>query len=65
MQKNVRVVSEQEYKEWVVKQGTYLTNDLRKEFKLPVINEPAAEPAAADTTAKDTPANTNQIALKK
>jgi cytochrome c oxidase subunit 2 len=64
MQKNVRVVSEQEYKEWVVKQGTYLTNDLRKVFNLPVINEPAA-PAKADTTAKDTTANTNQLALKK
>jgi cytochrome c oxidase subunit 2 len=64
MQKNVRVVSEQEYKEWVVKQGTYLTNDLRKVFNLPVINEPAA-PAKADTTATDTTANTNQLALKK
>lgn len=65
MQKNVRVVSEQEYKEWVVKQGIYLTNDLRKVFKLPVVNEPAAEPAKADTTAKDTTANTNQLALIK
>jgi cytochrome c oxidase subunit 2 len=64
MQKAVRVVSEQEYKEWVVKQATYLTNDLRKAFKLPVLAEPAAAPAAADTTAKDT-AKTSQIALKK
>lgn len=63
MQKNVRVVSEQEYKEWVVKQGTYLTNDLRKVFNLPVIE--AAAPAKADTTATDTTANTNQLALKK
>lgn len=64
MQKAVRVVSEQEYKEWVAKQVPYLTNDLRKTFKLPVLAEPTAAPAAADTTAKDT-ANTNQIALKK
>ena len=63
MQKNVRVVSEQEYKEWVVKQGTYLTNDLRKVFNLPVIE--AAAPAKADTTATDTTANTNQLALIK
>jgi cytochrome c oxidase subunit 2 len=65
MQKNVRVVSEQEYKEWVIKQGTYLTNDLRKVFKLPVIAEPAAQPVKADTAAKDTTAKTNQLALKK
>lgn len=65
MQKNVRVVSEQEYKEWVVKQGTYLTNDLRKVFKLPVIAEPVAQPVKADTAAKDTTAKTNQLALKK
>ena len=56
MQRAVRVVSEQEYKEWVVKQETYLTNDLRKTFKLPLL----AEPIATDTTAK-----TSQIALKK
>ncbi|MGF1922687.1 MAG: cytochrome c oxidase subunit II [Bacteroidia bacterium] len=59
MQKTVRVVSEQEYKEWVVKQTAYLTNDLRKEFKLPVIAEPTAAPAAADTTTT----KTSQIAL--
>jgi len=64
MQKAVRVVSEQEYKEWVVKQSTYLTNDLRSVFKLPLLAEPAAAPAVADTTAKDT-AKTSQIALKK
>ncbi|RZA00396.1 MAG: cytochrome c oxidase subunit II [Sphingobacteriaceae bacterium] len=64
MQKAVRVVSEQEYNEWVAKQATYLTNDLRKAFKLPLLAEPTAAPAAADTTAKDT-AKTSQIALKK
>ncbi len=65
MQKAVRVVSEQEYKEWVAKQVPYLTNDLRKAFKLPLLAEPTAAPAAADTTAKDTTAKTSQIALKK
>lgn len=65
MQKPVRVVSEAEYKEWVVKQGTYLTNDLRKTFNLPILVEPSAKPAAADTTAKDTTAKTSQLALKK
>lgn len=64
MQKTVRVVSEQEYKEWVAKQATYLTNDLRKTFKLPLLPEPTAAPAVADTTAKDT-AKTSQIASKK
>ncbi|MBB2146653.1 cytochrome c oxidase subunit II [Pedobacter sp. LMG 31464] len=65
MQKPVRVVSQKEYDEWVVKQATYLTNDLRKTFKLPLLADPAAKPAAADTTAKDTTAKTNQLALKK
>ncbi len=60
MQKPVRIVTEQEYKEWVVKQTTYLTNDLRKVFKLPLLPEPVATPAvAADTVAK-----TNQLAVK-
>jgi cytochrome c oxidase subunit 2 len=63
MQKPVRVVTQEEYNTWVAKQIPYLTNDLRKAFKLPVV-EPVAAPAAADTTAKDT-AKTNQIALKK
>jgi cytochrome c oxidase subunit 2 len=64
MQKPVRIVSQAEYDAWVVKQQPYLTNDLRKAFNLPVIAEPAAAPAKADTTAKDT-VKTNQIALKK
>jgi cytochrome c oxidase subunit 2 len=68
MQKPVRVVTQEEYNAWVVKQGTYLNNDLRKAFKLPVV-EPVAAPATAaaataDTTVKDT-ANTNPTALKK
>ncbi|MCY1529592.1 hypothetical protein D9M68_647440 [compost metagenome] len=61
MQKTVRVVSEQEYKEWVAKQGLYLTDDLRAEFKLPLLAKPA--PAAADSLTKDTAAKTNQTAL--
>ena len=67
MQKPVRVVSQAEYDEWVVKQATYLTDDLRKVFNLPIPVAPAASvaPAKADTTAKDTAATTNQIALKK
>jgi cytochrome c oxidase subunit 2 len=66
MQKPVRVVSQAEYDAWVVKQATYLTNDLRKTFNLPVLEEPKKAPAAADTTAKDTAAaKTNQLALKK
>ena len=65
MQKNVRVVSEAEYNEWLTKQTPYLTNDLRKAFNLPVISEPAI---AADTTATAAVAPmaaTNQLALKK
>lgn len=58
MQKPVRVVSQKEYDEWVVKQATYLTNDLRGIFKLPIPASTA--PVAADTTAK-----TSQLALKK
>jgi len=66
MQKPVRVVSQAEYDEWIAKQGTYLTDDLRKVFNLPIPVAPTpAAPAKADTTAKDTTATTNQIALKK
>ncbi|TKC12250.1 cytochrome c oxidase subunit II [Pedobacter polaris] len=64
MQKPVRVVTQAEYDEWVVKNATYLTDDLRKVFNLPVPVAPAV-PVKADTTAKDTTAKTNQIALKK
>jgi len=64
MQKKVRVVTQAEYDAWVVKQATYLTNDLRKAFNLPVLAEPT-KPAAADSTAKDSTATKNQIALKK
>ncbi len=65
MQKPVRVVSQAEYDEWVTKQTPYLTDDLRKVFNLPVPVAPATPAKAADTTAKDSTAITNQIALKK
>jgi cytochrome c oxidase subunit 2 len=65
MQKPVRVVSQAEYDEWVAKQTPYLTDDLRKVFNLPVPVAPATPAKAADTTAKDSTAITNQIALKK
>jgi cytochrome c oxidase subunit 2 len=63
----VRVVSQQEYDEWVTQQATFLNDDLRKAFKMPVV-EAATEPApaaAADSVKKDTAAvTTNQIASK-
>lgn len=61
MQKVVRVVSEQEYKAWVVQQKPYLTDDLRKAFNLPVVNKPVAAPA--DSTVKDSVAVNNTLAL--
>ncbi|ACU02519.1 cytochrome c oxidase subunit II [Pedobacter heparinus] len=62
MQKEVKVVSMAEYEAWVKKQPAYLTDDLRKEFNLPVA---APVTAPADTAAKDTSAvKTNQLALK-
>ncbi len=67
MQKNVRVVSEQEYKEWLAERTPYLTNDLRKAFNLPVVAE-AEEAVAVDTaatTAKVQVDVNNQLALKK
>ncbi|PWS27484.1 hypothetical protein DHW03_07735 [Pedobacter yonginense] len=64
MQKDVRVVSEKEYEEWLAKQKTYLNDDLRKQFNLPVA--PAPIKSVADTAAKDTAAvKTNQMALNK
>ncbi|WP_316825855.1 cytochrome c oxidase subunit II [Pedobacter miscanthi] len=64
MQKVVRVVSEAEYKTWIAEQKTYLNDDLRKQFNLPVAPAPAK--AAADSTATDSVAvKTNQMALNK
>ncbi|WP_129718308.1 cytochrome c oxidase subunit II [Pedobacter sp. SYP-B3415] len=54
MQKRVRVVTEEEYAEWIKQQPQWLNDDLRKAFNLPVSATPAAAPAAAaDTTAQD------------
>ena len=73
MQKVVRVVSQAEYDAWVIKQPKIINNDLRKQFNLPLVAEPAAAgatPAApADSTAtpaKDSTAVAmNKPALKK
>jgi cytochrome c oxidase subunit 2 len=64
MQKDVRVVSEKEYEEWLAEQKTYLIDDLRKEFNLPVA--PAPVKSVADSAATDSVvAKTNQMALNK
>ncbi len=65
MQKNVRVVSEAEYKQWLTEQTPYLTNDLKKAFNLPVAAEAVV---GADTTATAAVVKLdakNQLALKK
>ncbi|MBY0245968.1 MAG: cytochrome c oxidase subunit II [Sphingobacteriaceae bacterium] len=61
MKKTVRVVSEEEYQEWLLKQQPYLNNDLRAEFKLPLV----AEVAVSDPIKKDSTLTANQPALKK
>ncbi|MBC7567935.1 MAG: cytochrome c oxidase subunit II [Pedobacter sp.] len=58
MQRKVRVVSQEEYNAWIKEQGTYVTDDLRKQFNLPL-----AAPVPAAATA-DSTATTNQIASK-
>ncbi|WP_421942353.1 cytochrome c oxidase subunit II transmembrane domain-containing protein [Pedobacter sp.] len=64
MQKDVRVVTEKEYEEWLAEQKTYLNDDLRKEFNLPVA--PAPVKSVADSAATDSvAAKTNQMALNK
>jgi cytochrome c oxidase subunit 2 len=64
MKKVVRVVSEAEYKTWLAEQKTYLNDDLRKQFNLPVA--PAPVKSVADTTVTDSAAaKTNQMALNK
>ncbi|QIL38981.1 cytochrome c oxidase subunit II [Pedobacter sp. HDW13] len=64
MQKVVRVVSEADYKTWIAEQKTYLNDDLRKQFNLPVA--PAPVKAVADSAATDSAAaKTNQMALNK
>ena len=64
MQKVVRVVSEAEYKTWIAEQKTYLNDDLRKQFNLPVAPAPAQ--SGTDSAATDSAAvKTNQMALNK
>jgi cytochrome c oxidase subunit 2 len=53
MQKTVRVVSQEEYNEWLLKQPTYVNNDLRKQFNLPVMPVKAG---ATDTAVRDSTA---------
>lgn len=64
MQKEIRVVSQEEYDAWVSALPTYLTDDLRKEFNMPVTS-PVPVTTPVDTAAKDTSAvDKNQLALK-
>ncbi|MCX2474173.1 cytochrome c oxidase subunit II [Pedobacter sp. MC2016-05] len=66
MQKDVRVVSEAEYKTWIAEQKTYLNDDLRKQFNLPVAPAPAKPAAEGDSSATDSAAvKGNQMALNK
>lgn len=71
MQKVVRVVSQAEYDAWIVKQPKFINNDLRKQFDLPIVPEPAAggKTAPADSTAKSGKDSSavamNKPALKK
>ena len=68
MQKVVRVVSQAEYDAWIVKQPKFINNDLRKQFNLPIVPEPAAAPAAAapaDSTAKAATTSTPAVAMNK
>jgi cytochrome c oxidase subunit 2 len=67
MQRTVRVVTQEEYDEWIAQQPTYINNDLRKRFNLPLLAEPT-EPAPANTDSipKDSGAvRKNQLALLK
>lgn len=68
MQKVVRVVTQAEYDAWIVKQPTFINNDLRKQFNLPIVAEPAAAPAAEGTAkpaADSSAVAMNKPALKK
>ncbi|TDG38012.1 cytochrome c oxidase subunit II [Pedobacter changchengzhani] len=64
MQKDVRVVSESEYKDWLAKQKPYLNDDLRKEFNMPVLAP--APSVKGDSTKADSAAVKNKtLALNK
>lgn len=64
MKKVVRVVSEAEYKTWLAEQKTYLNDDLRKQFNLPVAPAPVKS-APVKSVADSAAAKTNQMALNK
>jgi len=59
MQKVVRVVTQEEYQDWIAKQKPYLTDKLRAELKMPL---PAASTPAAKTTVAGQPSS-NSLAL--
>jgi len=66
MQKVVRVVSQAEYDAWIVKQPKIINNDLRKQFNLPIVPEPAAAPASAPADSTATPAkDSSAVAMNK
>ncbi|SEA20715.1 cytochrome c oxidase subunit 2 [Pedobacter hartonius] len=68
MQKVVRVVSQAEYDAWIVKQPKFINNDLRKQFNLPIVPEPAAgaAPASAPADSTATPAkDSSAVAMNK
>lgn len=62
MQREVRVVSMAEYEAWLKEQPTYLTDDLRKEFNIPVALP--ADSVQAATVMNTSAVKTNQLALK-
>jgi cytochrome c oxidase subunit 2 len=53
MKRKVRVVTQEEYNAWIAQQPTYLNNDLRKQFNLPVIAEPALPAPNEESTTPD------------
>lgn len=69
MQKTVRVVTQEEYNAWITKQPTYINNDLRKQFNLPLVPDATAPKSeATDSVSKDSAAvrkDKNQLALLK
>jgi len=66
MQKVVRVVSQAEYDAWIVKQPKIINNDLRKQFNLPIVPEPAAAPASAPADSTAAPAkDSSAVAMNK
>jgi cytochrome c oxidase subunit 2 len=68
MKRTVRVVTQEEYNAWIAQQPTYLNNDLRKQFNLPVIAEPALPAPNEESTTPDSGAvrtDKKELALLK